>query len=93
MQRDGKMRNGLAPNNSYGKSHHAQFLDGGVKFASTISLGRGNTLSLGAAYEYRAPEASKSFVAPEVNNDFVSGLKNERGCTSTSAVIIHALPT
>lgn len=78
MQRDGKMRNGLAPNNSYGKSHHAQFLDGGVKFASTISLGRGNALSLGAAYEYRAPEASKSFVAPEVNNDFVYGLKNER---------------
>ena len=78
MQRDGKMRNGLAANNSYGKSHHAQFLDGGVKFGSNLALGRGNTLSLGLAYEHRAPEASKAFVAPEVNNDFVQGLKNER---------------
>ena len=78
MQRDGKMRNGLAANNSYGKSHHAQFLDGGLKFGSNLSLGRLGTVSVGAAYEYRAPEAGKSFVAPEVNNDFVQGLKNER---------------
>ena len=78
MQRDGKMRNGLAANNSYGKSHHAQFVDGGVKFGSNLSLGRGSVLSLGLAYEHRAPEASKSFVAPEINNDFVQGLKNER---------------
>ena len=56
MQRDGKMRNGLAANNSYGKSHHAQFLDGGLKFGSNLSLGRLGTVSVGAAYEYRAPE-------------------------------------
>ena len=78
MQRDGKMRNGLAPENSYGKSHHAQFIDGGFKFGANISLAPGNTLSYGIGYEHRAPQASKSFVAPEINNDFVKGLKNER---------------
>ena len=78
MQREGRMRNGLAANNSYGKGHHAQFLDGGVKLGSNITLGGGHVVSLGAAYEYRAPEASSAFMAPEVNNDFVAGLKNER---------------
>ena len=78
MQRDGKMRNGLAANNSYGKSHHAQFIDGGFKFGSNLNLGSGNVISLGIGYEHRAPEARNAFVAPEVNNDFVSGLKNER---------------
>ena len=78
MQRDGKMRNGLAANNSFGKSHHAQFIDGGIKFGSNLTLGGGNVLSLGVGYEHRAPEARNAFVAPEVNNDFVSGLKNER---------------
>ena len=78
MQRDGKMRNGLAPNNSYGKSHHSQFVDGGLKFGSNLSLGRAGVLSLGLGYEHRAPLASKAFMAPEVNNDFVRGLKNER---------------
>ena len=78
MQRDGKMRNGLAANNSYGKSHHAQFIDGGVKFGSSLTLGRGSVLTLGLGYEHRAPQVTKSFVSPEVNNDFVQGLKNER---------------
>ena len=78
MQRDGKMRNGLAPNNSFGKSHTAQFIDGGFKFGSSLNLGRGNTLTLGVGYEHRAPQARTAFVSPEINNDFVGNLKNER---------------
>lgn len=78
MQREGKMRNGLAANNSFGKSHTAQFLDGGIKASGNIDLGRGNTLTLGMGYELRAPQASKAFAAPEINNDFVLNLKNER---------------
>lgn len=77
MQRDGKMRNGLAPDNSYGKSGTAKFLDGGVKIGGTLNIGRGNTLIFGAGYEKRAPEARTAFTAPEINNDFVTNLKNE----------------
>lgn len=77
MQRDGKMRNGLAPQNSYGKSGTAQFVDGGFKFGSTLNLGRGHAVSLGLGYEHRAPMASTAFAAPEINNDFVQDLKNE----------------
>ena len=78
MQRDGKMRNGLAKDNSYGKSHTAQFIDGGLKFGANINLGRGNTFTLGFGYEHKAPQAKVAFVSPEINNDFVKNLKNER---------------
>jgi len=78
MQRDGKMRNGLAKNNSYGKSKTADFIDGGVKLGASFNLGRGNTMTMGIGYEHKAPQARTAFAAPEINNDFVTNLKNER---------------
>lgn len=76
MQRDGKMRNGLAPNNSYGKSGTAKFLSGGAKIG-TVQKDGDYILSVGASFEKRAPLASTAFVSPEINNDFVRNLKNE----------------
>lgn len=78
MQRDGKMRNGMAVDNSYGKSGTAKFLDGGVKGNATWNAGNGQIFSLGAGYEWKAPTASTAFASPEINNDFVANLKNER---------------
>lgn len=78
MQREGKMRNGLAADNSYGKSGKAHFLDGGFKIGTNMNLGRGNTLSLGMGYELRTPTASTAFASPEINNDFVANLHNEK---------------
>ena len=78
LQREGKMRNGLAPNNSYGKSGTARFLDSGGKAGMNINLGRGNTVSLGAGYEWKAPTASVAFSSPQINNDFVKDLTNEK---------------
>ena len=78
MQRDGKMRNGMAADYSYGKSKTAHFLDGGGKAGISYNLGRGNTFILGAGYEWHAPQAQAAFVSPEINNDFVVDLKNEK---------------
>ena len=78
MARDGKMRNGMAPDNSYGKSRTARFLDGGGKAGLSYNLGMGNTVSLGIGYEWKAPQARTAFVSPQVNNDFVLDLKNEK---------------
>lgn len=77
MQRNGKMRNGLFANNSYGKSGTANFVEGGVKASGNFNLGCGHTLTLGMGYDSKAPQASVAFVAPEMNNDFVAGLHNE----------------
>ena len=78
IQRDGKMRNGLAPDNSFGKSGTAKFLDGGGKVGIHLNLGKGNTVVLGGTYEYKAPTARTAFASPQVNNDFVKNLKLER---------------
>ena len=53
MQRDGKMRNGMFPDGSYGKSETAHFLSGGFKFNSNIDVAPGSTLMLGIGYEMR----------------------------------------
>ena len=75
MYRKGNMRNGMFPENSYGKGLSADFTEGGGK---TMNVGKGNTISLGVGYEWRAPLATAAFVSPEMNNDFVKDLKNER---------------
>ena len=77
MQRDGKMRNGLFADNSYGKSKTAKFFEGGIKASGNFDLGGGSTLTLGMGYDMHAPSASTAFYAPEVNNDFVINLHNE----------------
>ena len=78
MARDGKMENGMAVGNSYGESQTSRFLDGGGKAGIHYNLGMGNVITLGAGYEWRAPQASTAFVSPEINNDFVLDLKNEK---------------
>lgn len=78
MQREGKMRNGLAPENSYGKSGTARFLDGGFKMGEHVNLGHGHAFMLGMGFEFKTPAARTAFQAAQVNNDFVRGLKNEK---------------
>ena len=78
LQREGKMRNGLAIENSYGRSKLAEFVDGGVKFGSSLNLGRGHAISLGLGWERKAPVARVAFSAPQINNNFALGLKSEK---------------
>ena len=78
MQRDGKMRNGMAPDNSYGKSKTASFLDGGGKAGASINLGKGHAVALGVSYEWKTPAPRTAFSAAQINNDFVKDLKQEK---------------
>lgn len=78
MWREGNMRNGLFADNSYGESGVAGFLDGGVKLASTMNLGHGHAISLGAGFEAKSPNARDAFICPEKMNDFVYNLRNEK---------------
>ena len=78
MQREGKMRNGLAPDNSYGRGKTARFLDGGGKAGLHYNLGQGHAFLIGAGYELKTPSARTALQAAQINNDFVRGLKNEK---------------
>ncbi len=77
IQRDGKMRNGMAADNSYGKSGTAKFLTGGGKAGLAYSFGRFGTVTLGAGYEIKAPEAQTAFASPEINNDFIAKIETD----------------
>ena len=78
MWREGFMRNGLFQDFSYGKSGTAHFMDGGMKMGSTINLGKGHAVTAGLGYELRAPGAAVAFMCPEMNNDYVRNLENEK---------------
>ena len=82
MWRVGRMENGLCQGYSYGKSGVARFLDGGFKMGSTLNLGGGNAIAMGVGYETRAPQANVAFESPELNNNFVKNLKNEKVFTA-----------
>ena len=70
--------NGREVKYSYGKSQTAGFLDGGAKLGATFNLGKGHGITFGGGFETRAPFASTAFVSPEVNNNFVKNLYNEK---------------
>ena len=78
MQRDGKMRNGMAADNSYGKSGTAKFLDGGAKAGANINLGKGLAFAIGLGYEWKTPAPRTAFAAAQINNDFIKDLKQEK---------------
>ena len=78
MRREGKMQNGLAPDNSYGYGRTARFLDGGGRLGIDFNFGRIGLLHVGGGYELKAPQARNAFLAAQINNDFVADLKNEK---------------
>ncbi|MBQ5574951.1 MAG: TonB-dependent receptor [Bacteroidales bacterium] len=77
MFREGKMQNGLAPNNSYGPSAKSYFTDGGVKGGVTYNIGSGHAVEGGIGWQSEAPKAGTAFASPEINNDFVANLRCE----------------
>lgn len=77
MNRKGYMRNGMFADNSYGASKTAWFSEAGGKGSLSLDAGRGHVFKLGVGYEWKAPLANAAFVSPEMNNDFVSDLKDE----------------
>ena len=77
IERDGLMRNGRAPENSYGKSGSAGFLGGGGKISAMYRLMANHRISLSFGYNKQAPLARNSFVAPRMQNNFVNNLSLE----------------
>lgn len=77
MERDGLMRNGRAPENSYGKSGKAKFLGGGGKIGIAFKTAH-SRITLSGMYDADAPLARNAFVAPRIQNNFVDNLKLEK---------------
>ena len=89
IQRDGKMRNGMAPDNSYGKSGTAKFLDGGGKAGIQLKISPHLTSLTGVGYEWKTPAPRTAFAAAQINNDFVNDLKQEKIFSAEESLLLQ----
>lgn len=78
FQRDGKMRNGRSPNNSYGKGETHRFDNGAIKFGVTYKLDGRNSFTLHGSYGTSAPIFDQAYVSPRIKDDVITGLKSGR---------------
>ena len=68
MYRDGKTRNGIFPNDSYGKSIKYDYPEAGVKGGLTYKFNGRNYFFVNAAFETRAPYFDNLFLSPKSND-------------------------
>ena len=78
FQRDGKMRNGRAPDNSYGKGLTHRFDNAGIKAGATYKIDGRNFFMAHAEYETRAPLFEYAYISPRIKDTAIDGLANER---------------
>ena len=76
--RDGKMRNGRAPENSYGKGATHRFDNAAIKLGATYKLDGRNFFMAHASYETRAPLFEYAYISPRIKDTAIDGLENER---------------
>lgn len=78
FQRDGKMRNGRSPQNSYGKGETHRFDNGAIKVGATYKINGRNFISAHAEYTTVAPLFEYSYISPRIKDDAIDGLKSSR---------------
>lgn len=76
--RQGHMRNGRAPLDSYGRSARLSFNNGSFKAGATYKPNGRNFLMAHFEYGTRAPLADKVFIAPRVKNTTIANPKSEQ---------------
>ena len=77
FQRDGKMRNGRAPENSYGKGELHRYFTYGAKAGITFKLDGRNSFTGHAFYGTEAPRPYDAYVSARVKDDVID-LKVEK---------------
>ncbi len=77
FQRDGKMRNGRAPENSYGKGDTHRFLTYGAKAGITFKLDGRNSFTGHAFYGTDAPRPYDAYISSRTKDDVID-LKVEK---------------
>ena len=77
FQRDGKMRNGRAPENSYGKGNTHRFVTYGAKAGITFKLDGRNSFSGHVFYGTEAPRPYDAYISSRTKDDVID-LKVEK---------------
>ncbi len=90
FRREGKMRNGKFPENSYGKSKNKDFFDYKVKGGATYKISGRHYITSNNLYMTQAPVLRNVFVSPRTREQMVDGLKSE---TILSSDLIYRFRT
>ncbi|MFH0867664.1 MAG: TonB-dependent receptor [Bacteroidota bacterium] len=75
--RQGNMKNGRDPENSYGDSEKSNYFNYGIKAGATYKISGHNYVIGNAMYMTRAPFAKNAFVSPDIKNTLVTGITSE----------------
>jgi len=92
FQRQGNVKSGLFPNNSYGKSDAHEFYNYSVKGGLTYKITQGNYFFANATYETKAPYFENAYLAPRTR-DFVQGNLRSEQISSAEAGYVLIAPT
>jgi len=84
--RDGLMRNGRNPNNSYGNSEKSNYLNYGIKGGATYKINGHNYIVGNAGYITNAPYSDNAFVDATIKNTLTTGIGTQ---TTTSGDISY----
>ncbi len=87
--RNGNMKNGRFPEDSYGKSEVKSFFTYGIKAGITYKITGRNYLVLNTQYSCDAPSVLNAFVAPRIRNTFVDNLTTEKIFASDFSYIMN----
>lgn len=75
--RDGKMKNGRYPTNSYGKGEVHTFIDPAVKAGVVYKLDGRNLFSLNGMFKTQAPLPYDAYTTPRISDEAVPSLESE----------------
>jgi len=75
--RDGKMKKGLFPENSFGESEKQSFLTGGAKVGLLYKISGRHFISIDGQMMNRAPGTRNSFLSARTRNEFVKNIAPE----------------
>lgn len=75
--REGYVRNGRFPDNSFGKGETHSFLNYGIKGGLVYKIDGNNYVSVRSSYRTRAPFSRQAYLSPRIKDAVVDGLVNE----------------
>lgn len=88
--RVGNVRNGLFPDNSFGKSSVQSFYNYGFKGGVTYKLNGRNYLFANGSYSTKAPYFENSYIAPRTRDFVQDGLRSENIVSAEGGYILNA---
>ncbi len=88
--RDGKVRNGLFPNSSFGKGTNNEFTNYGVKGGVTYKIDGRNYVYVNGSYQTRAPYFENVYISPRTRNGQQENVTSETIYSAEGAYVMNA---